>query len=71
MRCDDQAGDIWRGKNKGVIDLHVHWVPGHMDFEPNERADEEAKKAALQDVSDAKSLPPFLHKKIPLSVSAL
>ena len=29
-----------------VIDLHLHWTPGHMDFSPNERADDLAKSAA-------------------------
>ncbi|KIM89491.1 hypothetical protein PILCRDRAFT_51331, partial [Piloderma croceum F 1598] len=41
------------------------------DFEPNDRADKEAKKAAQGLSSDAKSLPQFLHKKLPASVSAL
>src|SRR6202040_3330321 len=41
------------------------------DFEPNERADEEAKKAAKGDASDAKSLPSLLRKRLPLSISAL
>ena len=29
-----------------VIDLQVHWTPGHVDFPPNECADEIAKSAA-------------------------
>jgi hypothetical protein len=52
--------DKWVGRKRGVVDLQIHWVPGHLDFEPNECADEEAKKAALGDSSDAKSLPAFL-----------
>jgi len=28
---------------RGVIDLQLHWTPGHVDFPPNERADEIAK----------------------------
>ncbi|KAJ7844233.1 hypothetical protein B0H14DRAFT_2358751 [Mycena olivaceomarginata] len=28
------------------LQLHVGWVPGHVDFEPNERVDKEAKSAA-------------------------
>ena len=59
------------GRKRGVIDLQIHWVPGHCDFEPNERADEEAKKAAKGDSSDAKLLPPLLRKCLPLSISAL
>ncbi|KIM75164.1 hypothetical protein PILCRDRAFT_26386, partial [Piloderma croceum F 1598] len=58
-------------RKRGVVNLHLHWVPGHCDFEPNDRADEEAKKAAQGLSSDAKSLPQFLRKKLPASVSAL
>jgi hypothetical protein len=54
-----------------VIDLQICWVPGHQDFEPNERADEEAKKAAQSDSSDANSLPAFLRKCLPRSIAAL
>ena len=46
-------------------------MPGHKDFEPNERADAEAKSAAQGHSSDAKFLPPLLRKCLPLSVSAL
>ncbi|KAJ7856425.1 hypothetical protein B0H13DRAFT_1641499, partial [Mycena leptocephala] len=31
------------------LQLHVGWVPGHVDFEPNERVDKEAKSAAQND----------------------
>jgi ribonuclease HI len=55
-----KAGDEWAGRKRGVVDLQINWVPGHLDFEPNEHADEEAKKVALGDSSDAKSLPTFL-----------
>ena len=64
-------GENWTGRKRGVIDLQIHWVPGHCNFEPNERADKEAKKAAQGDSSDAKSLPALLRKRLPLSVSAL
>jgi len=66
-----EAGDNWVGRRRGVIDLQVHWVLGHQDFEPNEKADEEAKKAAKGDSSKAKLLPSILRKRLPLSVSAL
>jgi hypothetical protein len=66
-----QAGEVWTGRKRGVIDLQIHWVPGHCDFEPNERADEEAKKAAQGDSSITKSLPPLLRKRLPLSIPAL
>jgi ribonuclease HI len=66
-----EAGDEWSGRKRGVFDLQIHWVPAHSDFEPNERADEEAKKAAKGESSDAKFLPPLLRKRLPLSISAL
>src|ERR1700677_2272967 len=28
--------EAWMGLMKGVIDLHLIWVPGHHDFAPNE-----------------------------------
>ena len=64
-------GEDWVGRPKGVVDLQVHWVPGHVDFAPNERVDQEAKKAAQGDLSEAKYLPKLLRKPLPLSVSAL
>ena len=30
------AGEPWKGDSRGVIDLQIHWVPGHCDFGPNE-----------------------------------
>jgi ribonuclease HI len=66
-----EAGDEWIGRKRGVIDLQIHWVPEHCGFEPNELADEEAKKAAKGDSSDAKLLPPLLHKHLPISISAI
>ena len=65
------AGEEWKGDTRGVIDLQVHWVLGHCNFGPNERADEEAKLAAQGSSSEARFLPPLLHKKLPLSISAL
>ncbi|KZP06928.1 hypothetical protein FIBSPDRAFT_685533, partial [Athelia psychrophila] len=62
----------WKARRRGVIDLQLHWVPGHKDFEPNERADREAKKAAQKLTSQAKDLPAYLRKKaLPASVAAL
>jgi ribonuclease HI len=43
------VGNEWAGRRKGVINLQIHWVLGHQDFEPNECTDEEAKKAAQGD----------------------
>ena len=34
-------------KTKNVIDLQIHWVPGHLDFAPNDKADEPTKKQPL------------------------
>jgi ribonuclease HI len=66
-----REGEVWNGRKKGVIDLCLIWVPGHHNFAPNERADEEAKKAAQGDSSDPGLLPPFLRKRIPHSISAV
>ena len=35
-------------KMRDVCDIHVHWVPGHSDFKPNNRVNELAKKVAMQ-----------------------
>ena len=32
-------GNQWKGRSKGVIDLQVHWVPGHCNFGPNEQVE--------------------------------
>jgi ribonuclease HI len=64
-------GLAWEGRKSGVIDLQLHWVPGHCDYARNERADKEAKKAAQGLSSDAKCLPSFLRKPLPASISAL
>jgi ribonuclease HI len=66
-----EAGEQWKGNSKGVINLQIHWVPGHCDFGPNERADKEVKLAAQGSSSDARFLPPPLHKKLLLSIYAL
>jgi ribonuclease HI len=44
----------WSGQKHRVINLQVHWVPGHCNFEPNKRVDKGAKKAATGDSSKAK-----------------
>ena len=64
---------LWKGPNmaKHSPQPPLPSTPGHQDFEPNERADKEAKKAAMGDSSDAKLLPALLRKRLPLSVSAL
>jgi hypothetical protein len=53
--------------------LEITWVPGHVGFEPNEKADQEAKLAAAGSSSPMEELPAILRAKsgIPLSISAL
>ena len=47
------------------------WTPGHEGIDGNEKADEEAKRAAQGESSPAKELPSFLRRKpLLLSVSA-
>ncbi|KZP09544.1 hypothetical protein FIBSPDRAFT_759802, partial [Athelia psychrophila] len=58
-------------ERRGVVDLQLHWVPGHKDFEPNERADCKARKAAEKLTSPMKDLPVCLRKVLPFSVAAL
>ena len=55
-------------KHKGV-DLLVKWVPSHMGILGNEKADEEAKKAALEGSSPINKLPAPLRKTLPRSKS--
>jgi hypothetical protein len=64
-------GHSWKGRKRGVLDLQLHWVPGHCDYACNEKVDEEAKKAAQGLSSDAGYLPPLLRKCLPARVSAL
>lgn len=67
-----RRGELWKAKKRDVIDLRIEWVPGHVDFEPNETADKEAKKAAQGKTSRQNKLPDFLRgKALPASVAAL
>ncbi|KIJ58963.1 hypothetical protein HYDPIDRAFT_50490, partial [Hydnomerulius pinastri MD-312] len=53
-------------------DITVSWISGHDGVEGNEKADDEAKKAAKGDSSSRARLPSYLRKgPLPLSVSAL
>ena len=58
-------------KSKGIIDLQIHWVPGHLDFALNDKADKLAKDAATGSSSPPKDLPALLRKPLPASLSAL
>ncbi|KNZ72377.1 hypothetical protein J132_03468 [Termitomyces sp. J132] len=58
-------------QTRDVINLQLHWVPGHKDFTPNKRADELAKTAAQGTTSNTKSLPVALCRSpLPVSISA-
>lgn len=47
------------------MDLLVKWVPGHVDIVRNDRADVEAKKAAMEGSSPLCKLPAPLRKTLP------
>ncbi|TFY52367.1 hypothetical protein EVJ58_g10059 [Rhodofomes roseus] len=51
------------------IKFSLRWVPGHRDIEGNERADQEAKKAARGEGSSAALLPKCLAETLPASLS--
>ena len=53
-----------QNKHKGM-DLLVKWVPGHVDIIRNDRADVEAKKAAMEGSSPLCKLPAPLRKTLP------
>ena len=57
---------------RDVIDLRIHWTPGHEKFPPNERADELAKQAAQGDSSPKRLLPSLLRTNpLPDSIPAI
>ncbi|EUC58202.1 ribonuclease HI, partial [Rhizoctonia solani AG-3 Rhs1AP] len=55
----------------GGIRLATRWVPGHMDVDGNEKADEAAKRAAEEEDSTTYDLlPEFLKRRVPTNPSA-
>ncbi|KAF7333334.1 RNase H domain-containing protein [Mycena venus] len=67
--------DLWHKYARALarrhpnIQVNIRWAPGHVDIEGNERADEEAKKAA-QDGDSSEHLPEPLRGRLPWSKSA-
>lgn len=55
-----------RAKHPG-IKIIISWVPGHMGYAGNERADSEAKKAAMGQTSYRSYLPSQLQQPLPRS----
>jgi len=72
---DEQRQDQpYRPRNDTETEPHIPmlftWVSGHMDSVGNERADVLAKEAAEFGSSDQNILPIFLHRQLPISISA-
>lgn len=57
--------------SKTPVNIILNWSPGHEGIPGNEKADEEAKKAAEGQSSSRDSLPKFLQKPIRNSISAI
>ena len=49
----------------------IRWVPGHSDVLGNEKADEQAKRAAKGDTTAPEDLPACLRKSFPISKAAV
>ncbi|KAJ7934514.1 hypothetical protein B0H13DRAFT_1469484, partial [Mycena leptocephala] len=52
------------------VRLHIGWVPGHVDFKPNERVDKEAKQAAQHSEPIHHRIPSLFHSPLPRSIAA-
>ncbi|KAJ7123400.1 hypothetical protein C8R44DRAFT_564880, partial [Mycena epipterygia] len=51
--------------------LTIRWAPGHKDITGNERADQEAKRAAQDGSSPIKDIPTVFRGRLPYSKSAI
>ena len=60
----------WAGQALKKTDIELIWVAGHMGSEGNEAADTLAKQAAEFRSDSICSLPVFLHRPLPTSLSA-
>jgi ribonuclease HI len=58
-------------QNRNRDRLRIRWISAHSDVVGNERADEEAKRAAQGESTPVQFLPPLLRHPLPYSVSAL
>ncbi|KAI5891865.1 uncharacterized protein SCHCODRAFT_02472331, partial [Schizophyllum commune H4-8] len=58
-------------RQKPHLDMHIAWIPGHMDVPGNEWADEEAKAAAAGSTTQLRHPPAALKATLPVSAAAL
>ena len=65
------ANLMQKRKGKHKFKLTLRWSAGHVGIEGNEKADEEAKKAASELSSQVTLLPPYLRKPLFSNPSAL
>jgi len=56
--------------NQTNLEIEFNWVVGHMGSIGNDAADKLAKRAAEHGSSCTQLLPPLLHIKLPISLSA-